>query len=301
MPDLRKDGYSLLRNETCSGKNETLSGCEDFSTQGEPRYGPGNRLRAVAALKSVLLPLLILSSVANIIQALLLTSSWHNFIHHTQPNPGAISSDVSAYAELRLDPNVHFPYSTGYGPEVTNHSLLDERWEAIDINAGVVAMSDDWAFEHNLAPTQRFPWDPSKGVYLLTAFHTLHCLKNIHRILYDAHHGRPLSRDPGHALHCVDHLRKDAMCTADDYLLPSPKERYSLQGPHGQPRVCKDWDALVNWAERNTACYQHISDDEDAFANEHAEIERYGNCPVSSPYYEKVQNYFQTRDQVVRH
>ena len=79
-------------------------------------------------------------------------------------------------AGLDYDPSVEFPYSTGYGPEVTNHSLLDERWEAIDINPGVVAISDDWAAEHNLAPTQRFPWDDSKGVYLLTAFHTLHCL-----------------------------------------------------------------------------------------------------------------------------
>lgn len=81
-----------------------------------------------------------------------------------------------ATAGLSPDPSVRFPYSTGYGPEVTNHSLLDERWEAIDINPGVVALSDEWAVEHNLAPTQRFPWDASKGVYLLTAFHTLHCL-----------------------------------------------------------------------------------------------------------------------------
>lgn len=79
-------------------------------------------------------------------------------------------------AGLSLDKSVAFPYSTGFGPEVTNHSLLDERWEAIDINPGVVAIPDDWADEHNLAPTQRFPWDTSKGVYLLTAFHTLHCL-----------------------------------------------------------------------------------------------------------------------------
>lgn len=88
---------------------------------------------------------------------------------------GAVFANI-APAELSRDISARFPYLTGYGPEVTNHSLLNEVWEAIDINHGVVAISDNWANEHNLAPTQRFPWDPSKGVYLLTAFHTLHCL-----------------------------------------------------------------------------------------------------------------------------
>lgn len=115
--------------------------------------------------------------------------------------------------------------------------------------------------------------------------------KNIHRLLYDAHHGRPLSRDIGHALHCVDHLRKDAMCEANDFLLPSPKSRYGDPGPRGQSRVCKDWDALVSWAEEHNACYQHISDDERGFAEGHDEIERYMNCPPDSPYYESMRDY----------
>lgn len=50
---------------------------------------------------------------------------------------------------------VEFPYSTGQGPEVTKHSLLDERWDTIGINPCVVAISEGWASEHNMAPTQR--------------------------------------------------------------------------------------------------------------------------------------------------
>lgn len=87
-----------------------------------------------------------------------------------------------AVADIGRDPAVRFPWSTGYGPEITNHSLADERWEALNINAGIVALPDKWATEHNLPPTQRFPWDPTKGVYTLSAFHTLHCL--VSSILY---------------------------------------------------------------------------------------------------------------------
>ena len=94
---------------------------------------------------------------------------------HGTYQTGTLHADRTL-AGLVRDPSVHFPYSTGYGPEITNHSLADERWEAIDINAGIVAISDEWATEHNLPPTQRFPWDSSKGVYTLSAFHTLHCL-----------------------------------------------------------------------------------------------------------------------------
>ena len=77
---------------------------------------------------------------------------------------------------LSRDPAVRFPWSTGYGPEITNHSLADERWEALNINSGIVAIPDGWATKNNLPPTQRFPWDTTKGVYTVSAFHTLHCL-----------------------------------------------------------------------------------------------------------------------------
>lgn len=95
-----------------------------------------------------------------------------------------------------------------------------------------------------------------------------------------------------HALHCVDHMRKDAMCQADDYPLPSPPSTYGTPGPRGQSRVCKNWDALVTWAEEHNACYQHMSDDEEGFAESHEEIERYKNCPESSPYFQTMQEYF---------
>jgi len=91
-------------------------------------------------------------------------------------------------------------------------------------------------------------------------------------------------------------MRKDAMCEANDFLLPSPKSRYGDPGPQGQSRVCKDWNTLVNWAHKRNACYQHISDDEEGFAEEHEEIERYMNCPPSSPYLQTMQEFANSTD-----
>ena len=118
--------------------------------------------------------------------------------------------------------------------------------------------------------------------------------KNIHRLLYDAHHSRPLSRDVGHAMHCLDHIRKDTLCNADDFLLPTPPDHYGMQGPQGQARVCRDWDRLLGWADAHHACYRHITDDERGFAKEHAEMERYANCPEGSPYMGRMREYFES-------
>ena len=54
--------------------------------------------------------------------------------------------------------------------------FADEMWEAIDIDPGIVAVPLDWAEEHNLAETQVFPWDQTKGIYVVNAFHSVHCL-----------------------------------------------------------------------------------------------------------------------------
>lgn len=101
-------------------------------------------------------------------------------------------------------------------------------------------------------------------------------------------------------MHCIDHMRKDAMCNADDFLLPTPPHRQGNPGPRGQSRVCKNFDALVGWAKERNACYQHITDDEVGFANEHHEIERYLHCKPDSPYYEKMRQYVDSEGEILQ-
>ena len=57
-----------------------------------------------------------------------------------------------------------------------NASLTASLWHDIDIDSGVIALSDDYVASKSLLPAQRFPWDPTKGIYILHSYHNLHCL-----------------------------------------------------------------------------------------------------------------------------
>lgn len=60
-----------------------------------------------------------------------------------------------------------------------NYTLQNELWEAINIDSGIVALSDSYVASKQLPVAQRFPWDKEKGLYLLNGHHNLHCLVRI--------------------------------------------------------------------------------------------------------------------------
>lgn len=194
-------------------------------------------------------------------------------------------------ARLARDPAQKWPYSTGYGADIENHTLLRERWNSLSIDDGIVAIDNDWAEERNLGKGQPFPWDDSKSLYLITAFHSLHCAVNVGQLLYELHHGLPPTIETSHALHCLDHWRTDAMCEADDYPLPTGLSQYMKPGPRGQARTCRNWDQLVAWTKEHNACYGHITNDEVKFGKEHSQLERFTSCPPDSPYFAKAQEW----------
>ena len=57
-----------------------------------------------------------------------------------------------------------------------NDSLTASLWHDIDIDSGVIALSDEYVASVGLLPAQRFPWDTTKGVYIVHGYHNLHCL-----------------------------------------------------------------------------------------------------------------------------
>ena len=65
-----------------------------------------------------------------------------------------------------------------------NQSIADEVWESplLIPETGLVAMSDDWVTSKGLPRAQRFPWDKSKGLYVLNGFHNMHCLVSPHSL-----------------------------------------------------------------------------------------------------------------------
>ncbi|KAF2736291.1 hypothetical protein EJ04DRAFT_490041 [Polyplosphaeria fusca] len=181
----------------------------------------------------------------------------------------------SEYTGLALDtPSSYHIYT-----EFINHnrSISDPLWEALDSSPIVVALDAAYARRHKLKESIPFPWDQSKGLYHIKAFHHIHCLKNI-RHAYLTALSSPESESripPSHILHCLDTIRQDLMCHADDTPMPTVNERHKIGD--GQPRKCKNWDALVKWTqepERQT-CFRMI----DEYRRVPNSLEEFAFCP----------------------
>lgn len=57
-----------------------------------------------------------------------------------------------------------------------NETLTDAAWEDINYDLGNTAPDNEYAKSKGLPPAQKFPWDESKSIYFLNAYHALHCL-----------------------------------------------------------------------------------------------------------------------------
>ena len=76
-----------------------------------------------------------------------------------------------------------------------NRTAADAAWSRLDSNGGSVALSDEYVSEKGLPTAQRWPWDATKGIYLLHGYHNLHCLvgqssRNVARIDRSEHRTR---------------------------------------------------------------------------------------------------------------
>lgn len=58
-----------------------------------------------------------------------------------------------------------------------NETAQNILWnEESSYDKGNIALDDDYAKSMQLPRAQRFPWDASKGIYLINAYHNLHCV-----------------------------------------------------------------------------------------------------------------------------
>ena len=59
---------------------------------------------------------------------------------------------------------------------------INAAWDDVDPDHGVVALDTEWARKEGLPETAKFPSDPqNKGVYILEAYHQMHCLVSLYR------------------------------------------------------------------------------------------------------------------------
>ncbi|GAD93057.1 hypothetical protein TRV_04086 [Paecilomyces variotii No. 5] len=145
-----------------------------------------------------------------------------------------------------------FWWNTEYSS--ANASEADELWDAILPSHGFVAMDRAWAKENQWPESMYLPSDKSKGVYLLEAYHYLHCLRIVRKTFWEAVEQRPFTHKPGaHMNHCFDALRQYVQCNADNTPLYTFGD---FTAGDGQIHKCKDWNQLRDFATENTACYR---------------------------------------------
>ncbi|KAF4624580.1 hypothetical protein G7Y89_g13590 [Cudoniella acicularis] len=90
--------------------------------------------------------------------------------------------------------------------------------------------------------------------YSIAAFHQYHCLYQMRGLFSVVHlSSRPLTNDElDHVYHCFEYLRQVIVCHADptmDVFLPLVERPGVIETlGWGNTHVCRDWDALSEWA-----------------------------------------------------
>jgi len=198
------------------------------------------------------------------------------------------SSQASQYASLEPDIYPPFQPSTVYSSE--NLEVASDAWERLNSDSGMVALDQDYIKSHSLPASQAFPWDPTKSVYMINAYHALHCVKIIHTALMEFKSDKPQTYDFPHIMHCVDDQRIETMCHADD----TPRFMTSLKEVgDGQHRQCRSWEKLESFAQEHTACYQFLNYSINFSENQ---LQRFVFCPPGSPYSEQVESYLKRKE-----
>ena len=174
---------------------------------------------------------------------------------------------------------------------------MDLFWEAQHASTGMVALDRS----PPLHGSASFPWDPSKGIYILNAHHGLHCLvgspisclaglsadptqKAIYFALRDYESGRQPLTPLSHLTHCLVTLREDVRCFADDTPRGSIDWDVNDGESHLQYRQCRDWDRLEAWATDHSTCFKKAAVGDPISGT----LEEWTFCPEKSPYRDVV-------------
>jgi len=233
--------------------------------------------------KRLLHTLLTISSVVNI----LFVVKWFISLPEETLTPHL---SRSSYAGLLNDVPVPFQWTSEYSD--VDNPRLDELWQFDGMfDYGMIALMENEVDSMSLLPSeQAFPWDPeNKRLYHLNGHHGLHCLRLIYTSISSYRASTPQKTPFPHIMHCLDNLRQDIICAADD----SP--RYlTNNGSHSgesQVRFCRDFSKLNDWAKERDACFRQQHD----LADVMAPIDKFKYCKTEEnkeKYLDQVRGYF---------
>lgn len=90
---------------------------------------------------------------------------------------------LTAKIRANLANNIPKPFIHTTEYSSNNLTQVQELWDAINFDEGQISIPHDVAAEMQLPPAQPFPWDPTRGIYLVNAYHNLHCLVHLFYII----------------------------------------------------------------------------------------------------------------------
>ncbi|OGM42375.1 hypothetical protein ABOM_008390 [Aspergillus bombycis] len=203
----------------------------------------------------VLLGLLLLSVLFNVMFVLSWTSSRDELSASKQP-VWASSSYRREEVKTGFTKEDTMWWNTKYSG--TNESEVSDLWHnGIPWESGIIAINKQEANELGLPESQSFPWDVTKGIYILNVHHILHCIRNLYISIEEYRDNRPQSVTYPHILHCLDSIRVETMCAGDDTLRYIPLNDVSGFKPgDGQKRMCRDWRQMQSFVEKHDPCYR---------------------------------------------
>ena len=130
----------------------------------------------------------------------------------------------------------------------------------------------------------------SQPASLILPYHLTSQQRSIYISLMEYRDGLPQSRRHHHIIHCLEALRRDVVCNADDTPRHTSSDpAHAGQTGFGQPRQCRNWDTLNDWAKQHYACFRY---DHEELGASYPEIQRFVWCPEGSPYRQEVDKYF---------
>ncbi|RAL11812.1 uncharacterized protein BO97DRAFT_425112 [Aspergillus homomorphus CBS 101889] len=284
-----------MQNEEEHGLLSTVEEC-DLKQAHAAKAGGGlcsSLIVGISAKSRAVTALALVSIALNIFLAAGLVRSRDPFGHD-----GAVSTP---YAELQWEKPDTLWWKTAFSDGDSNESSVDELWDNdIPWERGIIALRKDEARRMGLPESQPFPWDVEKSIYILNAHHILHCVednlstcyalqRNLFISLQEFRDGRPQSIDYPHLLHCLDSIRLETMCTADDTPRYVPlNDVHGFRPGDGQQRMCRDWNKLEEFVQDHDPCYRYVYPGDSHVSN----LERFKFCPNDSPYLPRIREHF---------
>ncbi|KAK8062201.1 hypothetical protein PG997_014298 [Apiospora hydei] len=203
-----------------------------------------------------------------------------------------MTDSLSPYLQLTYSQPDVLWWNTEYSSVNASEAELNKLWDStIPWESGIIAIPNEEADRMGLPESQPFPWDSHrKKIYIMNAHHLLHCVRNIYISIHQYRTNQEQTIRYEHILHCLDSLRVETMCTADDTprYVPLNTAHNGYRPGDGQQRQCRDWNQVQEFVKAHDPCYRYLRPGDPDQSN----LERFSFCPLDSEYLPKIRKYY---------